>query len=103
MSLDPQTSSAEALAFDGQLREGLACSSVRHHRAAICEDQLEIFLKEVSTIRAKRTSKKRIRNWLQGLESCRSVVEDYRAMLSAVQDASDGEGTEDDVESGESR
>lgn len=40
-----------------------------------------------------------------GLKSCRSVVENYRAMLSAEQDEPDADvcdGAADDAESGES-
>jgi hypothetical protein len=37
-----------------------------------------------------------------GLKSCRSVVENYRAMLSAEQDEPDGDGRPGDAEFGES-
>ena len=37
-----------------------------------------------------------------GLKSCRSVVENYRAMLSAEQDEPDGDGRPGEAEFGES-
>jgi len=37
-----------------------------------------------------------------GLKSCRSMVENYRAMLSAEQDAPNADGNAGDFESGES-